>query len=173
MARRLGFPTTCCLVLNKRWHVAWRHTTPKLKRLLTQTCSQHPISDPSCALLTLSIPFLFATHRSCPPPLLLSCVTCQQLLANWLPITHKNAGQCARMKLRFAQTHQLLNPVLYDKFTAIFLPAVHDQTVDPPPCGAAVLQDSRPFPDNSQKRTLDSLQNLFTEKRSAQSYRPH
>lgn len=30
-ARGLGFPTTCCLVLNKRWHVVWRHPTPWLK----------------------------------------------------------------------------------------------------------------------------------------------
>lgn len=30
-ARGSGFPTTCCLVLNKRWHVVRRHPTPRLK----------------------------------------------------------------------------------------------------------------------------------------------
>lgn len=96
-ARRLGFPTTCCLVLNKRWHVVWRHPTPWLKGLLTQSCSQHPISDPLCALLTPSFPFHFGTSH---PSLCHSC-SCQLWPANnhlltgrlWPPVTNKAVAQ--------------------------------------------------------------------------------
>lgn len=64
------------------------------------------------------------------------------------------------------------------------LPAVYKQMIDPPPYSAALLQDSRPIPDNMQRGASDSpgseLQGYtffsqihFREKRSAQCYRPH
>lgn len=97
LARRLGFPTTCCLVLNKRWHVVRRHPTPWLKGLLTLSCSQHPISDPPRALLTPSFPFHFATYH----PSLAHCCSQHVWPANnglltciaWSPVTDKDVEQ--------------------------------------------------------------------------------
>lgn len=63
-ARRLDFPTTCCLVLNKCRHVVWRHPTPRINGLLTRGCSQHLILDPPCAPLTSLFPSLFATYHA-------------------------------------------------------------------------------------------------------------
>lgn len=162
-ARRLGFPTTCCLVLNKRWHVAWRHPTPWLKGLLTQSCSQHPISDPLCALLTPSFPFHFGTSH---PSLCHSC-SCQLWPANnhlltgglWPPVTNKAVAQkrtrycvCTGICISVLLI-QHENPTLFffffREFTSNFLPAVHEQTIDPPPYCAALLQDSRPTPDST------------------------
>lgn len=60
--RRLGFPpTTCCLVLNKRRHVVWRHRTPpRVKGSLTRGVH-------ATDFLTLSLCGLLTSPPRFPP----------------------------------------------------------------------------------------------------------
>lgn len=130
-------------------HPGWKGGSPGVvhsTRFLTLSMPSEPLLPFSlCDLSSLSCPLL-----------LLSCLTCQQCFLTslaWPPVTKDRMRMC-----RSCASHSLWSGIQIQPFffffssTANYSAAVHKQTIDPRPGAAALLQNSRPTPDNAERR---------------------